>query len=97
MADTVNSIGSGGTAVTPVVAPVPPVVPQEVKSPDQADKPTVRSNVYSDPLAGAVVTQMVDNEGNIVQQNPASSVISYLRAGLTAEGFPRPTQFQQNA
>jgi hypothetical protein len=98
MADIVNTVGSS-------VAAAPVGQQGAFASAAQADSATktsaskssaatvktasVSALVYLDPLAGRVVTEQLDAQGNIVQQTPSSFALAYLRNGLTVEGYPR--------
>ena len=101
MVDAVNSIGTGAT-VSPVAqqvvrapASTPDVAPKAVGNAAVASSQT-QSNVltgrlFEDPQVGIVVSQTLDTQGYIVQQTPSSSVLAYLRNGLTVDGLPKAT------
>jgi hypothetical protein len=93
MTGTVNSIG-GGVAVAPVTqfaapAPAPQNADGAPKTAAAPALPSLSARVIDDPLAGVIVTQQLDGDGQIVSQNPPGSVIAYLQNGLTIDGYPR--------
>jgi hypothetical protein len=91
MTGTVNSIG-GGVVVAPPVTQVaaPPPTPQNSDTAAKATAlPSLSARLIDDPLAGVIVTQQLDGDGQIVSQNPPGSVIAYLQNGLTIDGYPR--------
>jgi len=101
MVDAINT-GNGGFAVTPatqnrVVSPlsgsdvvaVPTTAPASTSSTTTAAVSLLKARTFDDPLAGVLVSQQLDAEGNIRQQTPSSSVLAYLQNGLTIEGYPK--------
>jgi len=98
MADVVNTVGGvAGTTVgqqpTRVFADTTPKTADTAIKTLNAGSPTQASplsaRLFDDPLAGIVVSQQLDSQGQIVTQTPSSSVLAYLRNGLTIEGLPK--------
>jgi hypothetical protein len=58
---------------------------------------TTPSRVIADPLSGTVITQILDNNGQIASQFPTRAVVAYLQEGLTSEGFPPPSNYATTA
>jgi hypothetical protein len=88
MVDAVNTTG-GITAQKPVSATAPVV--DNAKKDTSSDIPTLIARFYDDPLAGVLITQQLDEQGQIVAQNPPGSVVAYLRNGLTIQGYSKQT------
>lgn len=103
MVDTVNAVG--GTVATTNVglqfARVPASSDNNTNSSDNTSKaqditlsqiPTISARLYSDPVAGVLVTDQVDTSGKIISESPSSSVLSYLRNGLSIDGHPKQSE-----
>jgi hypothetical protein len=92
MTDAVNTV-AGGVAVTAVAPAQPDRVP--AANADSATKLSapaqLSSRFYDDPLAGIVVTEQLDSQGQVVSQNPPGAVLAYLRNGLTVDGQVKQT------
>jgi hypothetical protein len=66
---------------------------QATSSVTQAAQTTAASispRIIDDPTAG-VITQYLNSSGKVALQFPSTTVVAYLRAGLTAEGLSRHT------
>lgn len=51
----------------------------------------ITSKTYVDPLAG-VITEYLNGNGSIQSEIPSATVVAYLKAGLTAQGYPKAPQ-----
>jgi hypothetical protein len=51
---------------------------------------TISPRLVYNPVAGVVVTEFLNNSGQIDVQLPSKAAIAYLQAGLTQQGDPRP-------
>lgn len=49
---------------------------------------SISPRIIDDPTAG-IITQFLDSSGKIASQFPSTTVVAYLRAGLTSEGLSR--------
>jgi hypothetical protein len=99
MVDAVNTVGaSAGSVYTPQSSRSPVVTTDTTATTtkftiDSADKASTDTRARSlaprlldDPTAGVLVTETLDAEGDVVAQTPTSSVLAYLRNGLTIDG-----------
>src|SRR5262245_12499171 len=86
MSDAVNTIGgiSAQKAIGVALSPA-----ESVKQDLPKEVPTLVSRLYDDPIAGVLVTQQLDQEGQVVAQNPPGSVVAYLRNGQTVQGYSK--------
>jgi hypothetical protein len=95
-----NSVGIVGTAPG---AQLKSPSESAVSTPGTSDQASFASSLTSrdpnapispriivDPLAG-VITQFLGTNGELQSQIPSAAVVAYLRAGLTPEGFAKPT------
>ena len=99
MADAINfAVGGTGAPIvqqprTPAVTVDTPQSSTEIAAKQLRDGLTqpkpLSARIVDDPLAGVVVTQQLDSEGQVAQQTPSISVLAYLRNGLTIEGLPK--------
>ena len=48
----------------------------------------ISPRMMEDPVAGVVIAQYLSSDGNIASQFPSSTVVAYLRSGLSATGLP---------
>jgi hypothetical protein len=91
---------TGTTGITNVtqgsqVVPVPPapaasaVDPSITKPLAQPSNHTISPRIVVDPSAGVII-QFLSSNGQIQNQIPSSTVVAYLRAGLTPEGLQKP-------
>lgn len=74
-------------AAPPAAAPAPAeknVIAQEV-----TEKP-ISPRIRQDSISATVVTEFVGSNGEVSQQVPSVAALAYLRAGLTAQGTPKP-------
>jgi hypothetical protein len=56
-----------------------------------------QSRLVSDPLSGSLITQDLDNKGQVISQFPSSAVVAYLQQGLLPEGYPAKPQHATTA
>jgi hypothetical protein len=94
MTNAVNIIGGGVsvTAVTPSPDHVPAVTVQApIKTTSTSGPTQTSSRLYDDPLAGVLVTEQLDSQGQVVSQTPPGAVLAYLRNGLTIDGQAKQT------
>lgn len=56
---------------------------------EDAGKAPISPRITQDALAGAIVTEFSNAQGEITQQVPSAAALAYLRAGLTAQGNPK--------
>lgn len=55
----------------------------------QGTAPAISPRLVVDPRAGVLI-QYLNNNGEVATQIPSTTVVAYLRAGLTAEGLNKP-------
>lgn len=60
----------------------------QASSTSSATTGSFSSKLIVDPLAG-VITEFLDGQGNIRNEIPSTTVIAYLKAGLTAQGYSK--------
>lgn len=96
MTDAVNNISTATgtiTVPTPVRAPAAAVDSTSAAAQLKSSGPTLPAaltgRLIDDPLASIVIQQQLDSEGHVVSQTPSSSVLAYLRNGLTIDGYPK--------
>jgi hypothetical protein len=87
MTDAVNTVGKG-VAVTPTAPLTSPAPAVTTEAPIKVGAPPAQfsSRLYDDPLAGVLVTEQLDQQGQVVSQTPPGTVLAYLRNGLTIDG-----------
>lgn len=44
--------------------------------------------MMADPVAGVMIAQYISSEGEMTMQFPSSTVVAYLRSGLSEVGLP---------
>ncbi|MDD3287792.1 MAG: hypothetical protein PHX43_02130 [Alphaproteobacteria bacterium] len=98
MSDVVGSILATGAAALPRVAAAASAKTADVQGTATfsaavngvvgVEISPLAARMESDPIAG-LVTQYLDNRGNVIDQIPSSLALTYLRAGLTADGMSR--------
>jgi len=59
---------------------------------DALNEERISPRISQDALAGALVTEFSDANGQVTQQVPSKAALAYLRAGLTAEGNAKPKE-----
>lgn len=86
-----NAPGATANAQASTQANFQNQVPVTVQSaaPHDSDTP-ISPRIVVDPLAGPI-TEFLTTSGQVQAQIPSAAVVAYLRAGLTAEGFAKPT------
>lgn len=94
MSGTVNTIGSSSGASYTQSLSSGAVASGSVTAQDTSTQSSGTQSLFSariiiDPVAG-VITEYLDQKGDVQDQSPSSSVVAYLRAGLTAQGFSKP-------
>lgn len=72
----------------PAVTPTPSTAAATSKTTTQAV--SISPRIIDDPTAG-IITQYLDSTGKVANQFPSTTVVAYLRAGLTSEGLSRHT------
>jgi PKD repeat protein len=80
------------TGSVPNVVTTQSQIPSAVSGAIKSSAQTVSSatlRFVDDPLSGTVVSQYLNNQGNIVSQTPSRAVIAYLQQGLTVDGESR--------
>ena len=88
MSDTIGNIGSNANnASVRTMSVVAEAQKQEstsaaARSQIQPISPTMKQ----DPIAGVMVTQFLDSNGEVQAQLPSAAAIAYLRVGLTVTG-----------
>jgi len=91
----IQGIGAGTGVVQ--AAPVP--APSSADTSAVAAKPLapppeslgISPRIVVDPSAGAII-QYLSNNGQVQLQIPSTTVVAYLRAGLTPDGLSKPEQ-----
>lgn len=58
------------------------------KKSDVGSQP-ISPRITQDALAGTIVTEFSNAQGDVTQQLPSRAALAYLRAGLTAQGAPK--------
>jgi hypothetical protein len=87
-----SGITSTGPIATATQAAVAPSALTNVASPKtfvQSQTVSISPRIIDNASAGVIVTEYLDSSGKVVSQNPSSTVIAYLRAGLTAQGLSK--------
>jgi hypothetical protein len=57
----------------------------------QSQTVSISPRIIDNASAGVIITEYLDSSGKVVSQNPSSTVVAYLRAGLTAQGLSKHT------
>ena len=78
----ISAITTSAPVAPAVVASAPTPVPVQPKQ-------TTPSRFEADPLSGVLVTQFLNESGDVVTQVPSKTVVAYLQNGLTPQGFAK--------
>lgn len=85
----VSGIVGGGTGVVPTTLTSSSSSTQPSTSQSTTTAAHTSQKLVSVPLARIIVTEFLDNSGNIASQIPSSTVVAYLQNGLSADGSPK--------
>lgn len=90
MVDIVGNVGAANTstAVVRAAASAAPVVAAAADNKVKVDsqvKP-ISPIIRQDSVSGVLITQYLNNEGQVRSQFPSTVAVAYLRAGLTQSG-----------
>ena len=81
---------TGQAPVSPATTTANASVTAVAASAQPVDNDTsISPRIIVDPLAGEII-QFLSNTGQVQSQIPSSTVVAYLRAGLTSQGLSRP-------
>jgi len=84
-----NTTQGGALVPTPPV-PAPSVVSQVSAKPlTQPSSQSISPRIVVDPSAGVII-QFLSSNGQVQNQIPSTTVVAYLRAGLTPDGLQKP-------
>ncbi|MCL2468845.1 MAG: hypothetical protein FWF24_01250 [Alphaproteobacteria bacterium] len=85
-----DSINSIQTASTPPPRAAAPQGPSRSAMPAHAidTAAPLSPRAVSDPVAGVVVMEYLSSTGEVSDRFPSSTVLAYLRSGLSADGTP---------
>jgi hypothetical protein len=89
MVDTVGTVGAvsaGGVAAA--ATPAPQGVATDATTAKVSALPPLSPVMTADPLSGTVITQYLNQQGDVTAQVPSTTAVAYLRLGLTASGEP---------
>jgi hypothetical protein len=99
MVNAVTSVSNGAAgdiAAARAVVRQPTVdkspVKEPVTKPETGAEDRISPRISQDSLAGALVTEFSNADGEITQQVPSKAALAYLRAGLTADGNAKPKE-----
>lgn len=88
MSELVGTVcGTGGCTVraaAPSSRPVSTPAPSETG----VTAPPLSPRMMADPVAGVMIAQYISSEGEMTMQHPSSTVVAYLRSGLSEVGMP---------
>jgi len=97
MTSSVGIVGSSAQSAPPQAAASVAAPASNTSDSSLTSKPLVGSSntpisprIVVDPLAG-VITQFLSATGQLESQIPSAAVVAYLRAGLTTQGYAKPT------
>lgn len=79
------------SAAKPVETQTEAAVTQE----QPVEQQPLNPRLLPDFVAGAVVTEFVGSNGQVIQQVPSQAALAYLRAGLTVTGENVPSEVEQ--
>jgi len=87
MIESVGGIGTGnvGGVVRPAAASSASSAPSTQSG--LAAQP-LSPRMTADPVAGVVIAEYLSSDGEITVQFPSTTVVAYLRSGLSANGMP---------
>ena len=84
-----TGITTGGVKTTKPAVASAPATTSAAATDFATAKATGPSATTFDVTSGAVITQFLNNSGQVQSQFPSSVAVAYLRAGLTADGRSR--------
>lgn len=86
--DTLSTVNTSAASATAAYSSAAASTASTADSNTVSTDNTLGPQLHMDPVAG-VVTEYHDSRGNVVNQVPSSRVLTYLRAGLSADGTRR--------
>src|ERR1700733_9769662 len=86
----ISSVNSNAPQAQAPVAPPPSAAAASALKPlTQPSDSSISPRIVVDPSAG-VIFQSLSSTGQIQNQIPSTTVVAYLRAGLTPQGLSKP-------
>lgn len=84
----ISNAASSVQVAQPAAAPTPAasVTAKPLVAPSNS---TISPRIVVDPSAGVII-QFLSSSGQVQNQIPSSTVVAYLRAGLTPDGLQKP-------
>ena len=92
MLDSVGSTGTGGgTGAVRAVAAAAPVSTPQTQTGVMASAP-LSPRMRADPVAGVLIAEYLTTDGKPQMQFPSTTVVAYLRSGLSENGMNIPSE-----
>jgi hypothetical protein len=81
-----NGISSPSVSAAPAAASESSITSKPLT---KATTAGISPRIVADPTAGIII-QYLSGSGQVQSQIPSATVVAYLRAGLTSQGFAKP-------